>query len=286
MEKIIKVSVLMDDLAGKMRGIKAHHGLSFLFEIEYSKTNVFRMLFDTATDGTDLLANMRIMGVDLNRIDAAMITHKHYDHTGGLPEILSGRDSPLTIFCGEDLFIPSFGQYPWKDGSIPFSKQMLEEKGANFVELQQMYEIVPECYISGPIEVFDERYENIQGFTRIKNGNKDAEKQQEELAFYIVEEDRVHVFSGCSHRGIVNICKDALKKTGKEKIGIIMGGFHFVNSSIEDIRLNIEALKKMEPLAILAGHCTGFSGLALLFQSFGKRFGRYATSDRFNFIQD
>jgi 7,8-dihydropterin-6-yl-methyl-4-(beta-D-ribofuranosyl)aminobenzene 5'-phosphate synthase len=286
MQKIIKVSVLMDDLAGKMRGIRAHHGLSFLFEIEYSKNNVFRMLFDTGTNGADLLNNIGLMNVDVDTIDAAIITHKHYDHTGGLPEILELRGAPLTVFSGQDMFVPAFMNNPWKEAGIPYTKGSLEEKGACFVEITEPYEIVPDCFISGPIEIFDSKYENIQGFTRIKNGKKDAEKQQEELAFYVVEGDRVHVFSGCSHRGIVNICKDALKKTGKEKIGIIMGGFHFVNSSIDTINMNIEELKKMEPLAVLAGHCTGFSGLAMLFNSFGKRFGRYACSDRFNFIQD
>jgi len=284
--KSIKVSVLMDDMAGKLKGIKAHHGLSFLFEIEYSKNNVFRMLFDTGTDGKDLLGNMRLMGIETDSIDTVVLSHKHYDHTGGLPELLESREKTLTVFAGEDLFVPAFDQKQWRTVGIPYSRSFLEAKGACFVEIGEMYEIMPDCFLSGPIELFDEKYENIHGFKQIKDGKIALEKHPEELALYIVENDRVHVFTGCSHRGIVNICKDAMKKTGRDKIGIIMGGFHFVHSSMEEINMNIDALKEMEPLAVLAGHCTGFTGLALLFHSFGKRFGRYMASDRYHFIQD
>jgi len=286
MDKKVRVTVLMEDLAGKMRDIRAHHGLSFLFEFSYPSGNTFKLLFDTGTNGTDLLNNMGVLGVDPNDIDAAMITHKHHDHSGGLPQILEVRTKPLQVFTGEDFFVPAFSAQPWKIEGVEYSKSELENQGAVFVTIQLPFEISPDVFISGKFDNVDRRFENIQGYTRIKNGKPEEEHQQEELALYITEEDRVHVFSGCSHSGIVNICRDALNKTGREKIGLIMGGFHFVNSSMEAIRENIEELQKHDPLAVLAGHCTGFTGLSLLFTAFGKRFSRFACSDRYNLIRD
>ncbi len=286
MEKKVRVTVLMDDLAGKIRNIRAHHGLSFLFDIEYPGGNTFKLLFDTGTNGTDLLNNMTVLGVNPDDIDAAMITHKHYDHSGGLPQILEARTKPLTVFTGEDFFVPAFSKNPWKTAGVEYSKNELEDKGAVLVEIDEPFEISPDVLISGRFTNIDSRFENIQGYTRIKSGKPQEEHQQEELALYMIEEKRVHVFSGCSHSGIVNICRDALIKTQSEKIGLIMGGFHFVNSSIESIKDNIRELQKHEPLAVLAGHCTGFEGLSLLFTAFGKRFSRYACSDRFNLIRD
>ena len=286
MDKKVRVTVLMDDLAGKMRNIRAHHGLSFLFDIQYPGGNTFRLLFDTGTNGEDLMNNMRILDVDPETIDAAMITHKHYDHLGGLPQVLEARTKPLTVFIGQDFFVPSFSSNPWKYAGAEYTKAEMEKKGANFVELRAPFEISPDLLISGSFHNVDRHFENIQGYSRIVNGEPDEDHQQEEIALYITERERVHVFSGCSHSGIVNICQDALIKTNKERIGLIMGGFHFVNSSTASINENIKALEKFETVAVLAGHCTGFTGLSLLFSAFGKRFSRYACSDRFNLIRD
>lgn len=286
MDKKVRVTVLMDDLAGKIRNIRAHHGLSFLFDIQYPGGNTFRLLFDSGTNGQDLINNMRILEIDPDTIDAAMITHKHYDHLGGLPQVLETRRNPLTVVIGNDFFVPSFSINPWKFAGAVYTKAELENKGALFVDIRTPFEISPDLFISGKFKDIDRQFENIQGYTRIVNGEPDEDHQQEEIALYITEDERVHVFSGCSHSGIVNICRDAMRKTGKEKIGLIMGGFHFVNLSMASINDNIKELQTFEPLAVLAGHCTGFTGLSLLFNTFGKRFSRYACSDRFNLIRD
>lgn len=286
MDKKVRVTVLIENLAGKIRNIRAHHGLSFLFDIEYPGGHTFKLLFDTGTNGHDLLNNMQVLNIDPDTIDAAMISHKHHDHSGGLPQLLEVRKKPITVFVGKDFFVPAFSAKPWKIEGVEYSRSELENKGAVFVELQSPYEISSDLFISGKFNQVDPHYENIQGYTRIINGRPEEEHQQEEIALYITEGERVHVFSGCSHSGIVNICRDALLKTDREKIGLIMGGFHFVNSSIATIKDNIKELQKFDPLAVLAGHCTGFPGLSLLFNAFGKRFSRYACSDRFNLIRD
>lgn len=114
MDKKVRVTVLMDDLAGKMRNIRAHHGLSFLFDIQYPGGNTFRLLFDSGTNGQDLINNMRILEIDPDTIDAAMITHKHYDHLGGLPQVLETRTNPgLSLLF--NTFVKRFSRYACSD---------------------------------------------------------------------------------------------------------------------------------------------------------------------------
>jgi len=286
MEKKVKVTVLMDDLAGKAPRIKAHHGLSFLFDIAYSNGDSFSMMMDTGTMGEDLLHNMSVLEIYPESIDTCMITHKHYDHAGGLPEVLNNREKRLPVFLNGDCFVPGFSKTGWKYTGFPASKERLELLGANFIFVDEPVEITPECYISGRVKKVEKRFQRSLGHTRIKNGRPEPEEYQEELSFYIVEGDSVHVFSGCSHRGIVNICFDALEKTGRKKLGIVMGGFHFTGASINEIEQHITALEELKPIAVLSGHCTGFTGNALLFRRFGKQFNRYSAGDRFNLIFD
>jgi 7,8-dihydropterin-6-yl-methyl-4-(beta-D-ribofuranosyl)aminobenzene 5'-phosphate synthase len=56
------------------------------------------LLFDTGADGSTLLANMRALKIDPNRIDIVVLSHNHRDHTGGLPALLAANDH-LTIFA-------------------------------------------------------------------------------------------------------------------------------------------------------------------------------------------
>jgi len=65
------------------------------------------------------------------------------------------------------------------------------------------------------------------------------------------------VFSACSHAGIVNVCNDAVDKLNAP-LTAALGGFHLAGSSVEDrINSTVEALKKLDPDILLAGHCTG-----------------------------
>jgi len=286
MEKRVKVTVLMDDLAGKAPRIKAHHGLSFLFDIAYPNGDTFSMIMDTGTIGEDLLHNMRVLDIQPESIDTCMITHKHYDHAGGLSDVLKNREMRLPVFLNKDCFVPAFSKTAWKYAGFPASKERLELLGANFISVDEPVEVAPECYISGRVKNVEKRFQRALGHTRIKDGRPEPEEHQEELNFYIVEGDSVHVFSGCSHRGIVNICHDALEKTGSTKLGVVMGGFHFTGASISEIEQHITALEELKPVAVLSGHCTGFTANALLFRRFGKQFNRFSAGDRFNLIRD
>ncbi len=278
-------TVLMDDLSGSKRGIKAHHGLSILIEI-IRDGNKMRILLDTGDNGDDLINNFEVMGVSPDDIDLCILSHKHYDHTGGLKKLLSARKSKLNIFAHPDIFLPSFSNNPWHYAGIPYSKEELELIGANFILVKDFVEIGKDIYISGEISQRNGEYEMLHGYTAIRDGKKQEERHIEEIGLYICDEESVHIFSGCSHSGILNIIDDAVRKTGNKKLGIVMGGFHFLSSTTEKIGKQIDEIYMREPKAVIAGHCTGFNGLSLLYSKFGKRFSRYSTGDIYHFTVD
>ena len=80
----IKFTVLVEDslsASKKISGLEAKHGLSIL--VETSKPNI-SILMDTGPFSSILLRNMKVMDVSLKNINAILLSHCHYDHTGGL----------------------------------------------------------------------------------------------------------------------------------------------------------------------------------------------------------
>lgn len=75
----VKITILVDDQAGD--GLIAEHGLSFWIETEGK-----RVLFDTG-QGYALLANARALDTRLSETDILVLSHGHYDHTGGIARL-------------------------------------------------------------------------------------------------------------------------------------------------------------------------------------------------------
>ena len=90
----MKITILYDNdtLAGQTIG---DWGFSCLIEEE----GIPRVMFDTGAKGSVLLYNMNILGISPSGIDAIVISHAHFDHAGGLPEI-------LRLNINAELFLP------------------------------------------------------------------------------------------------------------------------------------------------------------------------------------
>jgi 7,8-dihydropterin-6-yl-methyl-4-(beta-D-ribofuranosyl)aminobenzene 5'-phosphate synthase len=89
----MKITVLYDNCLTKP-GLKTGWGFSSLIEVGGAPP----LLFDTGADGTDLLYNMKELGIDPKRIGMIVISHAHGDHTGGLLDILKmNRDAEIYV---------------------------------------------------------------------------------------------------------------------------------------------------------------------------------------------
>ena len=59
-------------------GCEAAHGLSF-----YVETDNHKLLFDSSPSEL-VICNARKLGVDLSSVDTVILSHGHYDHSGGI----------------------------------------------------------------------------------------------------------------------------------------------------------------------------------------------------------
>jgi Metal-dependent hydrolases of the beta-lactamase superfamily II len=204
---------------------KNKHGLSL-----YIETSKHKILFDTGTDDT-FANNARRLGVDLEDIDIAVISHGHYDHGGGLETFLK-LNNKAKIYIGKDAFeshiVKLFGIIKYNIGL----KKELNGSG-RFVFVDEMMRIDDELIVFG----------NIKGSSLVPEGNDKLLKVysdgtikkddfQHEINLLINESNKYTLFCGCAHKGIVNIIEKA-KDITCGNLNTVIGGFHLIGMNVK-----------------------------------------------------
>lgn len=192
------------------------------------------LLFDTGGDGLILLENMRILGIDLSRIQGVMLSHAHNDHTGGLVHLLESGARP-TIYV-----FPRFG------GNIDQETAKITE----VVQVEAGDSISQGMYTSGA----------MGGSIR-------------EQALVIRTRKGLVIVTGCAHPGIVKIVEKA-KEMYDEPVYLVMGGFHLGDKSDHQLNEIINAFRNLGVQKVAPCHCTGDKAIARFKAEYGEDFIR------------
>ncbi|MGV7928603.1 MAG: MBL fold metallo-hydrolase [Spirochaetota bacterium] len=264
------ITVICENTVGTPLPIIGEHGQS-LFIQDGSIT-----LYDTG-QGLGLLNNMKLMGKDPNLIDRIILSHGHYDHTGGLMDLLVNRVSEVSIYCHRDAFKEKIALYemPGKNIEVPigtrFSVEDYEKAGARF------------CWTEG--------YAEVSGMKVLSDVNRpvgwktsDARLKQKEageivddpfnddLSLLLMTDSGPVVLLGCAHAGIVEILDDFSNKTGVKEFHAVIGGTHLESAPDDYFQKAIDSLEKFNVQKIGTSHCTGFRRSAALAAHFKDRF--------------
>jgi len=208
------VKVLFDDKA--KRGLLSGRGFSCLIN--------GKILFDTGEASTSLVENMNRMMVSASDLEAVVVSHDHWDHTGGLWELLKDNKGLKVYAC------PSF--------SDTF-KGCIKALGGNLVFADEPREIAENIFVTGEIKC------NYKG------------KSIAEQALVVKGEKGVSIITGCAHPGIIKIVEHAKKSLGVENLYMVFGGFHLDGMDREKIGKIITDLKGMGVLKAGPTHCSG-----------------------------
>jgi 7,8-dihydropterin-6-yl-methyl-4-(beta-D-ribofuranosyl)aminobenzene 5'-phosphate synthase len=247
----MKITTLVENLVYKVE-LVAEHGLSMLIETKNRK-----ILFDTGQSGV-LVQNAKLMGIDLNDIDAVVISHGHFDHTGGLKSFLE-INSHANIYAKEEIFSMKYYGSDWYvgipvDTVVPQNRLRLVDR---ITEMDEGFFIVPDIPL---INSADTQFENF--FIR-KGDEFIPDEFNDELFLASASDGMISVFSSCSHRGITNIISEATRHFGLP-LGMVMGGFHLKDADEEQIKLVTTALKQYNPRQLGVCHCSGVGTYAWL----------------------
>jgi 7,8-dihydropterin-6-yl-methyl-4-(beta-D-ribofuranosyl)aminobenzene 5'-phosphate synthase len=207
------ITIICDNYATR-DDLEASWGFSCL--IKHGGKNI---LFDTGGDGIVLSKNMAKLGIDPASIDLLMISHQHWDHTGGIYYILNEKRNVRV--CLPQSFSTHF-------------KTDMKRYGAELIEVKKAQEIFPGFYSTG----------DMKGLIR-------------EQAALLQTLAGIVVITGCAHPGIVEIVKTAKTILPNDDLTLVMGGFHLLHDEDNNILKTIAHFKKLGVRYAAASHCSG-----------------------------
>jgi 7,8-dihydropterin-6-yl-methyl-4-(beta-D-ribofuranosyl)aminobenzene 5'-phosphate synthase len=262
----IKITTLAENTATS--GSIGEWGLSMLVEADEMK-----ILFDTGA-GTAAMLNVANMGIDLADVDCLVLSHGHFDHTGGLYDALR-RTGPKRIIAHPDIWGRKYGSLddtPKRFIGITHRREAFEAMGATFQLSSQPQKISDHITTTGEIPMLTE-YESVETYLCIKEGPEyKQDPLADDLSLVIDTDIGLVVILGCAHRGVVNTLVQARKVTGNESIYAAIGGTHLIHASEERLEKTVGALLEMGVQHLGVSHCTGFKAAAYLAKKFGDRF--------------
>jgi len=247
----IAITILVDNQAGP--GLTTEHGFSLWIEADGR-----HILFDTG-QGPALPMNARTLGVDLRQTDMVVLSHGHYDHTGGIPHVLHVAPK-AHVYCHPGVVQP---RYSLRNGS-PKPAHMPSESMAALDRLpeknlhwtSEAVRLSENISLTGPIPR-QTTFEDTGGAFFLDPEARHADPIEDDLALWIKTDQGLVVCVGCCHAGIINTLTHIKRLSGVAPIRAIIGGLHLLN--VDDRRLNhtIAAMQTMPIETVIPCHCTG-----------------------------
>jgi len=248
----LKITTLIENSPGEHHGLKTEHGISFLIEKDGHK-----ILFDTGQTGT-FLENAEQLRADLASLEYVVLSHGHYDHSGGLKH-LAQLTTNFELVMGQGFFAEKYG---YKNNSYEylgnnFDENFLNDKGIayQFVS-QQLTELVAGVYVVTSFPRIHEDEVINPRFKVQKDGSFQPDPFDDEVLLAVDTPEGLVVVLGCSHPGMKNML-DAVTTLIKRPVYAILGGTHLVEANEQSLGISMEYLQNNALKVIGVSHCTG-----------------------------
>lgn len=245
----MRIITLIENLVYK-QGLVAEHGLSL-----YIETSNKKILFDTGQSGL-FMQNAIKLGINIEEIDTVILSHGHYDHTGGLYPFLE-KNSKAIVYSKREIFVPKY------HGQSRFIGTILDENRLKkrIIYVDTITEIDTNVFIMPEITIYHQVDTHFRELSIKQDNELKPDEFDDELFLTIRQNEQIHIITACSHRGITNICKTAAGYF-KLPVGLILGGFHTKECTAEQYTHIMDYFRQVKPKSIRVCHCTGIEKFA------------------------
>jgi len=270
---MVKISCVVENTATFSSEFYAKHGLSILIEDGNTK-----VLFDTGDSPEVFKKNMELLN-GFENLNQVVLSHGHYDHTGGLAYILKDTSADILMHekailskyilrNGKTKFIGTNGDCITKKSSININDQ---EKPERVEFISKTIEIAPHIYIFPEISLKYDFEELDPSFLVLDKDNFIMDSFEDELVLVIKTDKGLVVLSGCGHRGIVNTVSSVVEYFDDDVYAVI-GGTHLVSADEDRLNKTSKELKKFDPDHLILGHCNGLDAICRFKKEFKIKF--------------
>jgi 7,8-dihydropterin-6-yl-methyl-4-(beta-D-ribofuranosyl)aminobenzene 5'-phosphate synthase len=255
-----------------LEGLVAEHGYSALVELRRGEQS-HTILYDAGLSPFGVRDNLRRLGVDVRDIEAAVMSHGHFDHTTGLQGIVEdlGRSGVPMVLHPDFWNRRRIRLEGTETVEIPTpSRRYIESAGVRIVEDRRPSLLFDAgLLVSGQVERtsgFECGMPDQEAF-RDGGWTPDPAVYDDQAAIVNVAGKGLVVLTGCGHAGVVNILRHARRLTGVERIHAVIGGFHLTGKAFEPIiERTVAAVAELEPAVVVPAHCTGWKAQLALAQ--------------------
>jgi len=281
--KGVNLKVLVEDTVNRQL-FWAEHGISFDIEFLYEDHSK-HLLFDVAQSFAVLSHNAQLMDSSLNNWDSLVLSHGHFDHTGGLSGIINQMSEVKNIYLHPSCISPRIRASTPKPVGLPLSSDEIERLPLVFTNSWTEISEIPGVWVTGEVErPFPQKPHS--GILRKKEEGEDEWEHDtipDDQSIVVEMENELIIITGCCHTGVRNLLEAVTTKWPAKKPTVLIGGLHLHAHSSSEIEEITTYLTKFPWKTIAPNHCTGINAVSAIMRTFPEASRKLNTGDSITF---
>lgn len=280
----MKITVLVENsLADEAKGCAAEHGISL-----YVEANGKTILADTGA--SDLfLRNAEILGCDIAAVDVAYVSHAHYDHGGGLAAFFAANDR-APVFMHPLVQEEYVARILLFREDIGLDQEVLAANADRIRYVDALTAVDDRITVIADIPPHFPPPRGNRILCKSEGGRLVRDDFEHELLLCIQEDDGLFLYTGCSHRGVVNMIDAAIAQFPGVPIKAVLGGFHLEHPIFKGMAERRDTVTEIGrrlldyPIGqVYSGHCTGHKAFGVLKGVMGDELDAFPTGSVLEF---